>query len=107
MKDLISGFARRIAVFADKSAFLLIGPFSGVLYLVDGAMLVTLVEWLIFAPILAGVGIIVSRLIFPHVPLTVLVKEALQGNLAAGVVAGALIVFVGFLLISLVLWTNA
>ncbi len=107
MKSFISSITARLSIFGDKSAFLLIVPFALVLYLIDSSMLVTLLEWLVFAPVLAGIGILVSRLVFPHINLTRLLYKAERGNRAAGAVAGALIVFVGLLLLALVLWAKA
>lgn len=107
MKQL-SSFFRRFSALADKSAIFLILPCAIILYFIDKAMFATLLQWLVFAPVLAGVAIIVSRVTFPQVPLTKLVEQAYQeGNRAAGFVAGALIVFVGLLILSLVLWAKA
>lgn len=108
MMEQIFSFLRRFKALVDKSALFLIIPCAAVLFFIDKAMFATLLQWLVFAPVLAGVAIIVSRVTFPQVPLTKLVEQAYQeGNRAAGFVAGALIVFVGLLILSLVLWAKA
>lgn len=107
MFEHILSFLRRFSFLADKSALFLIIPCAVVLYFIDVAMFKTLLQWLVFAPVLAGIAIIVSRVTFPQVELTNLVKKAEDGNKAAGQVAGALIVFVGLLLLALVTWAKA
>lgn len=107
MLNQIRSFLSRFSFLADKSALFLIVPCAVVLYFIDGAMFKTLLQWLVFAPVLAGIAIIVSRVTFPQVNLTLLVKEAEGGNKAAGFVAGALIIFVGLLLLALVTWAKA
>lgn len=107
MKSL-SSFFRRFTALADKSALFLIVPCAVILYFIDKSMFATLLQWLVFAPVLAGVAIIVSRVTFPQVPLTKLVEQAsIEGNKAAGFVAGCLIIFVGLLVLSLVMWAKA
>lgn len=98
----------RISALADKSAWLLIAPALVVLFLLDDAAARTLVQWSLFALVLAGVGIIVSRLTFPQVHLGDLVEQAQnQGNVAAGLIASAVIVFVSATLLAMVLWAKA
>lgn len=107
MLEHIQSFLRRFSFLVDKSALFLIIPCAVALYFIDVAMFKTLLQWLVFAPMLAGIAIIVSRITFPQVELTKLVKEAEIGNKAAGFVAGALIIFVGLLLLALVMWAKA
>ncbi len=107
MLEFILSFLRRFSFLMDKSALFLILPCAIALYFIDPAMFTTLLQWLVFAPVLAGIAIIVSRVTFPQVNLTLLVKEAEGGNKAAGFVAGALIIFVGLLLLALVTWAKA
>ena len=107
MLNQIRSFLRRFNFLVDKSAIFLIVPCAVMLYFIDVAMFKTLLQWLVFAPVLAGIAIIVSRVTFPQVHLTELVKEAHTGNRAAGFVAGAVIIFVGLLMLALVLWAKA
>lgn len=107
MLEHIQSFLRRFSFLVDKSALFLIIPCAVALYFIDPAMFATLLQWIVFAPMLAGIAIIVSRVTFPQVHLTNLVKEAHTGNRAAGFVAGAIIIFVGLLMLALVLWAKA
>ncbi|MNC55973.1 hypothetical protein D3C75_1055410 [compost metagenome] len=91
----------------DKSALFLILPCAAALYFIDPAMFATLLQWVVFAPVLAGIAIIVSRVTFPQIELTKLVKEAELENRAAGLVVAAIILFVGITMLSLVLWAKA
>lgn len=107
MLEHIQSFLRRFSFLVDKSALFLIIPCAVALYFIDPAMFATLLQWIVFAPMLAGIAIIVSRVTFPQVHLTNLVKEASAGNRASGFVAGATIIFVGLLMLALVLWAKA
>lgn len=107
MLEFILSFLRRFSFLMDKSALFLILPCAIALYFIDPAMFTTLLQWLVFAPVLAGIAIIVSRITFPQIQLSLLIKQAHEGNRAAGFVAGALILFVGLLVLALVLWAKA
>lgn len=98
---------KRTKALADKSAWMLMLPSVIALYFIDTAMLKTLVEWLIFAPFLAGVAVVVSRIVFPQIHLTELVRETTQGNKAASVLASALVLFVALIVLALVMWAKA
>lgn len=98
----------RLSALVDKSAWLLIAPALLVLFMLDHAAAVTLVQWSLFALVLAGVGIIVSRLTFPQVHLGDLVDQAQnQGNVAAGLIAASIVIFVAVTLLAMVLWAKA
>lgn len=107
MLEHIKSFLRRFSFLVDKSALFLIIPCAVALYFIDQAMFATLLQWVVFAPVLAGIAIIVSRVTFPQIELTKLVKEAELENKAAGLVVAAIILFVGITMLSLVLWAKA
>lgn len=107
MLEHIQSFLRRFSFLMDKSALFLILPCAAALYFIDPAMFATLLQWVVFAPVLAGIAIIVSRVTFPQIELTKLVKEAELENRAAGLVVAAIILFVGITMLSLVLWAKA
>lgn len=104
--NLISSWTRRLGALIDKSAWLLIAPALGGLLCIDPAMALTLVQWALFALVLAGVAVVISRIVFPQVNLNELVALAVQGNRAAGAVAAALVIFVALLFIGIVLWAK-
>lgn len=107
MPEFISSILKRFKVLGDKSAIVLIVPAVAALFFIDDAMAKTLIQWLVFAPIIAGVAIMVSRIVFPQINLTRLIEESHQGNKASAIVAGSLLLFVGLLVYSLVMWTKA
>lgn len=98
---------KRMKALADKSAWLLILPSLLALFFIDQAMLKTLIQWLVFAPILAGVAVIVSRVVFPQINLTTLVEQTRQGNTGAGILAAATVLFVAMVILALVMWAKA
>lgn len=107
MPTFLKSFLTRFRVLGDKSALFLILPFVAALFFIDTPMLKTLIQWLIFAPIIAGVAVMVSRVVFPQVDLTRLIKETHEGNKASAILAGSLFLFVGVLVFSLVTWAKA
>ena len=103
---LIAAWTRRLAALFDPSAWLLIAPALGALLWIDPAMGLTLVQWSLFALVLAGVAVVISRIVFPQMNLSELVAEAMKGNRAAAAAAAALVVFVALLFIGIVLWAR-
>lgn len=106
VNTFFASLLKRFSAFGDKSAFLLTAPFALALYLLDPALAKTLLQWVLFAPVLAGVAIVVSRLTFPHIVLGDHVESARSGNVASAIVVAALIGFVGAVIIGLVLWSK-
>lgn len=98
---------RRFKALGDTSAWLLIAPSLIALYFIDQAMLQTMLQWMVFAPVLAGVAVIVSRVVFPQIHLSTLAREAIKGNTAAGLLASAIVLFVGIMVLALVMWAKA
>lgn len=107
MPNFIASYLKRIKTLGDKSAMLLIIPCLVALFFIDASMVKTLVQWLVFAPIIAGVAIIVSRIVFPQLNLTKLVEEVHGGNTASAILASGLLLFVGLLIFALVTWAKA
>lgn len=98
---------KRTKALADKSAWMLMIPSIVALCFIDVSMLKTLLQWLAFAPVLAGVAVIVSRVVFPQIHLTDLVDQTSQGNRAAAILASSLVLFVALVVIALVMWAKA
>lgn len=98
----------RVGALFDKSAWLLMAPAFAALYAIDPAMAMTLVQWTVFGLVLSGAAIIISRIVFPQINLERLVNEANdENNAAAGIIVGAVVLFVGLVMLSLVLWAKA
>lgn len=110
MQFISDVYARVITLLApmfDSAALFLMLPAAAALYHLDPAMLLTVVQWLLVAPILAGLAIMVSRMIFPQVSIKWLVEEVGKGNIAAGMLASGLVVFVSMIFIGLAVWARA
>ena len=116
MDKLLTAFGRffnafhasRLGVIADKSAWLLMGPAIAALYQFDPAMATTLLQWATFGLVLAGVSIIISRLVFPQIQLSARVDSTQnEKNVAAALIVAAVVLFVGLVMLALVLWAKA
>ena len=97
----------RLHATLDGSAWMLIAPALAVLFFVDSSLARTMVEWSLFALVLAGVGIIVSRITFPQIVLSDLLDDARKGNTASALVAVAVIAFVAAVLLAMVMWAKS
>lgn len=106
LKTNLASFLKRFTAFGDKSAFLLTAPFALALFLLDPALAKTLLQWILFAPVLAGVAIVVSRLTFPHIVLGDHVDSARGGNVASAIIVAALMGFVAAVVVALVIWAK-
>lgn len=98
----------RLGALTDASAWLLIAPALAALYVIDPALAKTFAQWSIFALVLAGAAVMVSRIIFPQIDLTALIKSVLEDkSTAAGLVASAVVFFVGLVMLAMVIWAKA
>lgn len=91
----------------DQGAWLLMLPAALALIYIDPAMAQTIGQWILVPLVLAGFTIIVTRVMFPQVSIAWLVAEIRQGNVAAGLLAAALVLFVGLVFLGMVLWVRA
>lgn len=108
IKGIFESFKTRLHALFDKSALVLIAPALIALFLIDGSIARTLVQWSLYALVLAGVGIIVSRVTFPQIKLGDLIDDAHRlGNIASAIIASSVIFFVGIVLMAMVLWAKA
>ncbi len=108
MDETITKSFRRTRALIDKSAWLLIAPAMIGLFLLDISLGKTLLTWSLFGIAIAGVAVVISRIIFSHFNLTQLYDEAVKmGNIAAGVICSAIVLFVGIVMLALVIWAKA
>lgn len=105
--NALQSIVKRLRALVDKTALLMILPCFIILWFIDKAMTITVVQWLLVAPIITGLAVIVSRMMFPQIELTRLLREAHEGNKASGIVVAGLLLFVGLLILSLVTWAKA
>ncbi len=97
----------RLVPFGDLTAWVLLIVAAIPLLMIDRPMFVTLIQWTLYALALGGIAVVLSRVLLPHVRLSELLEEARKGNGAAGAVAAAVILFLGILMLSMVLWARA
>lgn len=103
---MIESWLKRLSALVDKSALLLILPAFVILLLLDAPAAKALVQWSLFALVIAGVAVIISRVIFPQIDLNAYLKKALNGSMAGATVSAAIITFVGLLILAIVLWAK-
>ncbi len=107
LKRHLVGYWLRVLALLDKSALLLMAPALLVLYVIDAPMFKTITQWIVVAPVLAGIAVMVSRVIYLKINLTDLVRRSQAGNVAAAIVAAAVILSVSLLFMALILWSKA
>lgn len=111
MKEAIGNFLQALwtqgkDTFGDKNSWVLGAPAIALLAYLDTAKLLTLLEWMVYAAVIAGFAIQISRTMFPQIHLTAMVEKAMEDARGSGAVVAALILFVGLLFLSLSLWTK-
>jgi len=97
---------QRIKSLFDQSAWLFMLPACLVLSLFDADMAKAVVQWTLVAVVLAGVANIVARITFPQLDIERLVGLVCKDNRAAAIVLAALVLCVGLIFLSLVLWAR-
>lgn len=97
---MIESWLMRLAALFDKSAWLLVAPAIVALYFIDRPLALTFAQWGLFFLVLAGMAVVISRIVFPQIDLGDFLQRARDGNPAAGMVSAAVILFVGMLLLA-------
>lgn len=92
--------------FAPKAVWLLTIPALLLLGMLDWPLVKTLLQWSVFALVLAGVSIVLSMLIFPQIDLEELVNKAAETPQGSATLAAAVILFLGVLFYTLVFWAK-
>jgi multisubunit Na+/H+ antiporter MnhB subunit len=105
MKHLES-WLKRMRVFSDLSAWFLIAPALAVLWFIDAPTAKALLQWSMFGIVMAGVGVMVSRLVFPDLHLNDFLKRAYNGGIGAAIVSASVILFVGIVFLGLIVWAK-
>lgn len=104
--NLFKKFKPRLAALIDKSALFLILPALAIVACIDLPRTLSVVTWMLFAAILVGFCIQISRAAWSPINLVGLIDKAGEDPRAAATVVAAVIHFVGFLVLALVLWTR-
>lgn len=107
LKQLWGRVKLRLAPLADLSAWVLILLAVIPLILIDWAMVKTLFQWTVFSTALAGLSIVICRIILPQIDLTEWVERARSGEPGAGLVVLSTCLVVAAVFLGLVLWAKA
>lgn len=95
-----------LSIFLDKNALALVVPPAVILGFMDLPKLLTLLEWMLYAAVLAGFAIQISRTVFPQIGLSEMVEKARETPEGSSRIVASVVVFVGFLMLALALWTK-
>ncbi len=101
-----SRLARRVAPFFDMTAWVLLVVSLIPLWFIDRGMVLTLVQWTAFGLALAGIAVVITRVVLPQISLSEWLELARRGSAAAGLVVLGVTVFVSITILSLVLWAR-
>lgn len=98
----------RLIPLLDISAWVLLITSAVPMLLLNPAMVVTLITWTAYGIALAGISVMLNRLVLPQIKLDTFLREALNnGNVAAGIVVAAVLLLLGIFFLGLVLWAKA
>ena len=98
----------RLIPLLDISAWVLLITSAVPMLLLNPAMVVTLITWTAYGIALAGISVMLNRLVLPQIKLDTFLREALDnGNVAAGIVVAAVLLLLGIFFLGLVLWAKA
>lgn len=95
-----------LAALFDGAAWFLLLPAIAALWLLDAPMVKTLGTWSLYFVVLSAVIIMIMRIAFPQIKLTLFVERAYRGSVSnAIVVLGVLLAF-ALMVMSFVLWAR-
>lgn len=110
MKRFDRWVSRLLALF-DGSAWFLILPALAWMWYRDPPLVKSIVEWTLLFLVLAGIAVMVSRIVFPHLDLGAFLTRAAggdgkPGDVAAAIVVAALIIFVAWIMQTIAGWAR-
>lgn len=100
---------KRLRPFLDIGSWILFILTLVPLYLINPPMLVTLVQWTAFAVALAGVAVMLCRVLLPMVDLGELYDRIRngRGDTTDAIVFASVVALLGVLFLGLILWGKA
>lgn len=100
---------KRLIPFGDLTLWILLGLTLIPLAVVNLPMLITLAQWTAFAIALAGVAVLLCRIMLPMVDLGALYEAACDGSMTVpqALVFASTVILLSVLFIGLVLWGKA
>lgn len=104
--EFIDKLGKRLSAFLDKSAWVLVVVGAVVLGLSDVTLLEVLAKWTSFTFIVAGIAIVLSKIVFPTISLSEHLEKVKEGSVASGLVVAAIVVFVASVIYSVIFWAK-
>lgn len=102
----ITGLKARLAPLLDPSSWLLALVGFGLLAALDWATALTLLQWSLFALVIAALTIVVSRISFPQIKLSEFVARAKEGDQPAAVVVASVLIYCALVFVGIALWAK-
>lgn len=96
----------RFAALLDGSAWMTMAPALIALFFIDAPMATTLLQWSLYFLVVVGVALMLSRIAFPHIRLQRFIDGAAKGDVACAIMVFSVVLFVGVLIVSFVLWAR-
>ena len=108
-KPLATRIKKRLVPFLDLSAWILVIVALIPLFFIDRAMALTLVQWTLYGLALAGVAVVISRVVLPQIDLSEWVELARKtdGPPGAHWIVFDVMMFLAITFLGLVLWAKA
>lgn len=97
---------KRLLPFLDMSFWVLTIISLVPLWFLDRAMILTLLQWCAFGLALAGVAVVLCRILLPQIDLTAYVREAEKGSVAAALVILGVTLMLSVIFLAMVLWAK-
>ena len=97
----------RLLPFLDLSAWVLVLVALIPLFFIDRAMAMTLIQWTLYGLALAGVSVVISRIVLPQLDLSEWVARARENDPGAPLIIFSIVLFLGLIFLGLVLWAKA
>lgn len=107
-KALGARLGKRLLPFFDLSAWVLVIVALIPLFFIDKAMALTLVQWTLYSLALAGISVVICRVVLPQIDLSEWVQHVKDGDTpgAHWMVVGIML-FLAITFLGLVLWAKA
>jgi len=104
---MIDKIMKRLRPFVDLTAWVLLLASLVPLFLLDKAMVLTLVNWLVFGLAIAGVTVFISRMLLPNIDMSETIDQAMGNqSVPAAILFFGVTFLMGSIFIGLVLWSG-
>lgn len=98
---------KRLVPFLDLSAWVLLLVALIPLFFIDRPMALTMLQWTLYGLALAGVAVVISRIVLPQLDLNEWVARARENDPGAPLIIFSIVLFLGLIFLGLVLWAKA